>query len=148
LFWAHSDPDGLSPWAEGARWQPLSSHLREVASLAERLAQNASLTDVKFHRMAREAGLLHDVGKYAPSFQRLIRGEIQKDPGGHAARGAALAWFPGKSRARIETSEGTTPSRIETTSSPHHRFALDIFRTSDFICRALLRRATSRSSRA
>lgn len=46
-----------------------------------------------FHKEARAAGMLHDVGKYAPSFQKLIRGEIQKDPGGHAARGAALAWL-------------------------------------------------------
>jgi CRISPR-associated endonuclease/helicase Cas3 len=40
--------------------------------------------------------MLHDIGKYAPSFQRMIRGEIRKDEGGHAARGAALAWHPRK----------------------------------------------------
>ncbi len=41
-------------------------------------------------------GLLHDIGKYTPKFQQLIRGEIKKAP--HSDFGAALAFF--RSRAQ------------------------------------------------
>jgi CRISPR-associated endonuclease/helicase Cas3 len=91
-YWAHSDRLGRSEAAVGSEWQPLADHLRGVAGLAEELARGACPSDLAFQRGAWATGMLHDIGKYAPSFQRLIRGEIKKDPGGHAARGAALAW--------------------------------------------------------
>lgn len=97
-FWAHSDPDGRKETDAAAHWQPLAEHLREVAKLAQRLAAAAQPGDSAFHSAAHTTGILHDVGKYAASFQQLIRGEIAKDPGGHAARGAALAWVPRKAR--------------------------------------------------
>jgi hypothetical protein len=43
VFWAHSDPFGLPPEAPGAKWQPLSEHLSNVAALA-RLDSNARNT--------------------------------------------------------------------------------------------------------
>jgi CRISPR-associated endonuclease/helicase Cas3 len=97
-FWAHSDPNDLKESDPNAKWQPLAQHLREVGRIAEDLARAACPADTEFHKTARATGMLHDIGKYAPSFQRLIRGEIQKDPGGHAARGAVLAWDPRKAR--------------------------------------------------
>ena len=97
-FWAHSDPDGLKEFDPKARWQPLAQHLREVARIAKHLAKAACPSDTTFHQNAYATGMLHDIGKYAPSFQRMIRGEIPKDQGGHAARGAALAWDPIKAR--------------------------------------------------
>lgn len=93
MFWAHSDPNNLGEFDEGARWQPLAQHLREVARLAQLLARAARPLDTEFQQLAHATGMLHDVGKYSDSFQRLIRGEIQRDPGGHAARGSALAWL-------------------------------------------------------
>jgi len=93
MFWAHSDPNNRAASDPGAQWQPLAQHLREVARLARHLAEAARPLDAEFHRMAHATGMLHDVGKYAESFQRLIRGEIARDPGGHAARGAAMAWL-------------------------------------------------------
>jgi CRISPR-associated endonuclease/helicase Cas3 len=95
-FWAHSDPSGLKESDPDAKWQPLAQHLREVARIAQSLAQTAQPADIAFHKDAYAAGMLHDIGKYAPSFQRLIRGEIQKDQGGHAARGAVFAREPRK----------------------------------------------------
>lgn len=98
IFWAHSDRTGLSEYDANAKWQPLARHLREVGRIAETLAKEACPEDIAFQKNAHSTGMLHDTGKYAPSFQRMIRGEIQKDPCGHAARGAVLAWEPRKAR--------------------------------------------------
>jgi len=93
LFWAHSDRAGLAESDPRAHWQPLAEHLRNVGRIAGELAAAARPCDSEFQRVARAVGMLHDIGKYAPSFQDLIRGKIRKDPGGHAARGASLAWL-------------------------------------------------------
>jgi CRISPR-associated endonuclease Cas3-HD len=47
-----------------AKWQRLSTHLRNVAELAERFAKPLDLG-----AEARLAGLLHDLGKYSKRFQ-------------------------------------------------------------------------------
>jgi CRISPR-associated endonuclease/helicase Cas3 len=96
IYWAHSDRNGLKESDPNARWQPLAQHLRQVGRLAEQLAQAARPEDTAFHQNARATGLLHDIGKYASTFQQMIRGEIAKDPGGHAARGAVFAREPRK----------------------------------------------------
>ncbi|MFH0990836.1 MAG: CRISPR-associated helicase Cas3' [bacterium] len=47
----------------------LTDHLRHVASVAERVAESAGLDK----RLARLGGLLHDVGKSHPDFQRKLK---------------------------------------------------------------------------
>ncbi len=89
-FWAHSDPGGLPPHVPGSRWQPLSEHLDNVATLARRLAGFAAPADSHFHDLAEWSGLLHDYGKYTDCFQEMIRGKSQRCP--HAIFGAAMAF--------------------------------------------------------
>lgn len=88
MYWAHSDPRGLTPDTLGSRWQPLSGHLLEVGKLAFELSLHAGASAGFAHR-AKAAGLLHDLGKYSQRFQMLLRGEVTKAP--HSIYGAALA---------------------------------------------------------
>ena len=89
-YWAHSDPEGLAPAARGSTWQPLRSHLTQVAKLAESFARAAAWDDARFVRLARAVGLLHDLGKYTEDFQRMILGlSSKKAP--HSVHGAAIA---------------------------------------------------------
>ncbi len=90
-YWAHSDPNGLSWDADGANWQPLSEHLRNVGAMAARLAAEAAPGDSEFQALARECGLLHDFGKYSDGFQRMITGGGGRCP--HSIHGAVLAAF-------------------------------------------------------
>ena len=77
-FWAHS---GTSE--DHHDWQPLVAHLRQVAALAEERGQPLGLG-----RAAALAGLLHDLGKYAPEVQRRIAGaDIRVD---HSTAGGAV----------------------------------------------------------
>ncbi|MGH9631684.1 MAG: CRISPR-associated endonuclease Cas3'', partial [Bryobacteraceae bacterium] len=69
----------------------MSSHLRSVAEIAEKLAREAAPARPSFHKAARASGLLHDVGKYSLDFQQLIRGVHSKRVV-HANHGAALAY--------------------------------------------------------
>ena len=63
-YYAHTaeGPDGR-PNPDQARWQLLSTHLRNVAFLARQLAAPLGLA-----AEAELAGLLHDLGKYAQRF--------------------------------------------------------------------------------
>jgi CRISPR-associated endonuclease/helicase Cas3 len=78
MFYAHSLED--RPEKE---WQPLAEHL---VAVGERAAENGA----KFGAAAasRLAGLLHDLGKYAPEFQRRLHGaEARVD---HSTLGASV----------------------------------------------------------
>lgn len=68
---------GLDP----ANWEPLKDHLFEVAKLAGDYASRLSVRE-----MGEIAGLLHDIGKYAPAFQAYLRQEGPGTP--HAIAGA------------------------------------------------------------
>ena len=87
-FWAHSDPLGRKPGDPGAKWQSLNEHLTQVGMLAEKLALEAGAT-AEHGQRARACGLLHDLGKYTPQFQGLLRGEVAKAP--HSIYGASAA---------------------------------------------------------
>jgi CRISPR-associated endonuclease/helicase Cas3 len=62
---AHTSVDGP--------WEPLETHLEEVAEMAGRFGGKFGLNS-----MARQIGLWHDVGKYSAAFQKYLRtaGEI------------------------------------------------------------------------
>lgn len=78
-FFAHSLPG--RPHGE---WEPLESHLHDVARLAADFA--AAFDAAEWGRLA---GLWHDLGKYRPEFQRRIRGSREQVE--HAGVGAVLA---------------------------------------------------------
>jgi CRISPR-associated endonuclease/helicase Cas3 len=88
-YWAHSDPNGLPPHSPGARWQLLSHHLENTATLAAMFAHMALPAEAAFARHAQITAILHDIGKYSPLFQKLLRGEVTRAP--HSAHGAAVA---------------------------------------------------------
>ncbi|MBJ7545126.1 CRISPR-associated endonuclease Cas3'' [Rhodomicrobium udaipurense] len=78
MYFAHSSKDGGK-----VDWQPLAEHLSEVAALAAQLGAPWG-----GDRAARIAGLLHDLGKYHPDFQRRLEGsDIRVE---HSIAGAAL----------------------------------------------------------
>jgi CRISPR-associated endonuclease/helicase Cas3 len=67
-FYAHSLQD-----RDKQHWQPLAEHLRAVAKAAgARGAKFGASNAVSL------AGLLHDLGKYAPAFQRRLDGAGDK----------------------------------------------------------------------
>ena len=68
-YYAHTAelPDGTRDPNQD-HWQPLSAHLRNVATLAKRLAAPLGLA-----AEAELVGLLHDLGKYTARFQARLR---------------------------------------------------------------------------
>jgi len=92
-FYAHTAelPDGGH--ADERHWQPLCTHLRNVAALAATFAAPFGLENE-----ARLAGLLHDLGKYRDEFQAYLRGErVSSIETQHAVYGAAWAAGDGRS---------------------------------------------------
>lgn len=79
MYFAHSgSPDRKDDW------QTLKNHSNEVARLAAERASTFGL-----ERAAYLAGLLHDLGKYTPAFQRRLEGATK--PVDHSTAGAAVA---------------------------------------------------------
>jgi len=65
-FYAHTaeDENGNPLPESSGKWQPLATHLRNVAALARQFAEPMGLA-----AEAEAAGLLHDLGKYSKRFQ-------------------------------------------------------------------------------
>ncbi len=82
-FVAHSPP----PDRPDQGWHGLKEHLEGTAALAARFAAPFGAS-----KAAALAGLVHDLGKYAPEFQRYIRGETKQGVE-HAIAGAR--WLHG-----------------------------------------------------
>lgn len=88
-YYAHTAAgENGTPLPESSgQWQPLATHLSNVAELAGKFAAPLNLTDE-----ARLAGLLHDLGKYRDEFQAYLRGERGSSvETQHAIFGAAWA---------------------------------------------------------
>jgi CRISPR-associated endonuclease/helicase Cas3 len=64
-YFAHSS--GLE---DTGRWHPLSEHLRDTGDRAALFLDRFGWAEI-----ARTAGLLHDLGKYTPEFQRRLHGD-------------------------------------------------------------------------
>ncbi|WPD18307.1 CRISPR-associated endonuclease Cas3'' [Thermaerobacter composti] len=82
-FYAHS------PGPSG-RWHPLVEHLVAVAEMARSFADAFGMGDVAYL-----VGLLHDLGKFNPEFQRYLRGVQAGRPASpvpHAVWGACLLY--------------------------------------------------------
>lgn len=85
IYYAHTaeDPNGNPLPESSGKWQPLAVHLRNVAELAAKFAGPFSASEE-----ARLAGLLHDLGKYQPDFQRYLAHGSPRTP--HAIHGGAV----------------------------------------------------------
>lgn len=68
VFYAHSVKDQPE-----SRWQSLQDHLTAVADLAKERAKAACPADTQLLDAAFAAGLLHDLGKYRPECQQMLR---------------------------------------------------------------------------
>ena len=74
------------PGQPRANWEPLSHHVRQVASLAEGFAETFG-----FGRHAALAAQLHDIGKASDGFQRFILGLAGDRGPDHSTAGAREA---------------------------------------------------------
>ena len=115
-FFAHSGT--TPPDTADSDWQLLAEHLRNVAALAERFAEEASPTNPTLAAAARVAGLLHDLGKYRPGFQEHIKGRTPAPPdlSYHKQAGAAKCWVEFKHyplALAIQGHHGGIPNAVE-----------------------------------
>src|SRR6185437_3299650 len=78
IYYAHSTSDQTR-----SNWQPLHEHLRAVADLAGRFGQRLGI-----EKVARLAGLLHDLGKYTAEFQARLAGAAERVD--HSTAGAVV----------------------------------------------------------
>jgi CRISPR-associated endonuclease/helicase Cas3/CRISPR-associated endonuclease Cas3-HD len=79
MFYAHSTKN-----PDKSDWQPLKDHLLKVADISQQFANDFNAGD-----LAYTSGLLHDLGKYSPEFQRRLEGaNIHVD---HSTAGAIEA---------------------------------------------------------
>ncbi len=107
VYFAHT-PGDKNHQPVPADWQPLAEHLTAVARLGNRFAREARpflTTDADECRQEKQAvhegafwaGLLHDLGKYRPEFQQMLRGQHPKNEHTrHKQAGAAFAYQQGR----------------------------------------------------
>lgn len=84
-YYAHTAEDAAGNRLPEEFWQPLADHLRNVA---DRAAKFAAPMGPEAAAEAHLAGLLHDLGKYQPDFQRYLATGSPRTP--HAIHGAAV----------------------------------------------------------
>ena len=86
-YYAHTaeDQNGAPLPENSGKWQLLSTHLRNVAKTAKRIAEPLGLANE-----AELAGLLHDLGKYTSRFQQRLHNPAVRNIN-HWAAGAAHA---------------------------------------------------------
>lgn len=73
-----------------SEWETLEAHAIRVAKAARQRAEAFGAGD-----LAATLGLLHDLGKTKPGFQRKLRGEVSDTP--HSGEGAKVLWSgPGR----------------------------------------------------
>ncbi len=78
-YYAHSNES-----RDKSTWQPLATHLTNVAELASKFAD-----DFEGGKFAYASGMLHDIGKYSSEFQSLLDGaKIRVD---HSTAGAIVS---------------------------------------------------------
>ncbi|MBV1708041.1 MAG: CRISPR-associated helicase Cas3' [Hyphomicrobiales bacterium] len=102
-YYAHS----LEINATG-NWQPLQAHLLAVANLAAARGKKFYAADI-----ARQTGLLHDLGKYTVSFQKRLRGGERVD---HATAGAVEI----KKLSRLNSGSGIAAALAAHCIAGHH----------------------------
>lgn len=78
MFYAHSTDNNSR-----SDWELLSTHLLNVAALAEQYGSTMGLGG-----LCKAAGLFHDLGKYNPAFQKRLAGAPEKVD--HSTAGAAM----------------------------------------------------------
>ncbi len=76
-YWAHSEN-------KSGKKHPLSEHLIETGKIMSLFSSNDT-----FKQIFNLAGILHDLGKYQPEFQRYLEGKGKKTP--HSVWGAGCA---------------------------------------------------------
>lgn len=118
-YFAHSGRDETPARSD---WQPLASHLVRVAELSGKFAGPLKVAGRTLDLAAYAAGLLHDLGKYRPGFQRMIRDQaVPKESTYHKQAGAAYAFsLSEKHRAiacAIAGHHGGLPSNQELTEA-------------------------------
>ncbi|MCQ1534975.1 CRISPR-associated helicase Cas3' [Methanosarcina sp. KYL-1] len=80
MYYAHSTNDTQ----DKNNWQPLKDHLENVANIASRFSR-----EFYAEQLGYVSGLLHDIGKYSPEFQRRLDGaNVRVD---HSTAGAKEA---------------------------------------------------------
>lgn len=102
MYYAHStSPDDKTDWQE------LACHLSAVAALAGTFGKPLGIAPA-----AQLAGLLHDLGKYTPAFQRRLAGA--KETTDHSTAGAALL------RDLVPAADGIMAELIAYAIAGHH----------------------------
>jgi CRISPR-associated endonuclease/helicase Cas3 len=122
-YYAHTCEDAsgnLMPEDSGT-WQPLVTHLQNVAALASQFALAFDASDEAYL-----AGLLHDLGKYREEFQKYLRALCSSSPETqHAIFGAAA------------TAESLFATRL--TIAGHHSGLHDFYRIEELCTQTKLR---------
>ncbi|MBT8508780.1 CRISPR-associated helicase Cas3 [Methanomicrobiaceae archaeon CYW5] len=89
MYYAHT-----SEHSDKTTWQPLKDHLENVAVLASQFAD-----DFESSAFGYAGGLLHDLGKYSPEFQRRLEGaSVRVDHATAGAIEARASYHPAQSR--------------------------------------------------